>query len=791
MRLIPFNYALVLIPIIMITVSLVSSTFSIPNVSQPFQNKISATPTTDNGHNNPIYFEPSSNPDSYYMLRTSFGSVSFGVSTIYFNYYGSPIILYFPGSTLTKPVAINRVDFTRSIMSHNKITVSNEFYQGILYSNIYPGISLRYNIQSGQLKYEFEVKPNADYRKISLQYYTDAINVDQSSITIKSGNQILHDNNLVVFYKESNEHIVSEYKYNKASNVINYQLGYFDPSQTIIIDPIYESFSSYYGGIGADQAIRLQFASYSDIVVAGRSDHANFTDLKQYTEPNQDSYVTIFAEKLSFIRANFLIQGNGVDWVYDMIIGPNDKIYVLLYTTSTDLVVTNDLSSNGNHEGILLIRLSSTGNFEASTLIDRNGVDLPSSLHIDQISRIVIAGATNSTNWNNPYNILGKTLGDMNGVLLILTPGMDSIQHVMLVGGANYDSISDFQLNSEGDYFVLLESYSHEINGTTNFFVSSVDQLDSSQDLHLIKISSHLDFEYDFKFGGSSVDFGTSLVLDQKENIIIGGYTLSPDFPILNSWQKSFGSSRDDIYFSSDAFVIKVYASGDRTFFSSLIGGKYFDRIFSVTVDTNNYIDFVGNTESPDLPTIEGIQRQVGTPLKCIPEEYKSRNVEYPCEDILIGQFSQVGNITVLSYYGSPDKFDTAVDIQVSTGNNLYIVGWTDSNQFPIVDGISATYNGGSSDGIIIKFDYVFLAQNDKPRWNNPVEQFWQFMDQIQGYLPSIDFTSIFVILAIALSIRKIWHVLYDKSHNVNTEDYPTKTSENRPLRVKSTNIQK
>lgn len=775
----------------MLTASLVATNLTMPNISHALQNKVSATQSTDNSQNSPIYFEPSNNPGSSYVIRTSFGSVSFSVSTIYFDYYGSSIMLYFPGSILTSPVAFNRVDYTRSVMSQNKITLSNEFYQGILYPDLYPGISLRYIIQSGQLKYEFEVKPYADYSQISLQYNSDSINVDHSSITIKAGDQLLHDNDLVVFYKDNKESIVSEYNYNKASNVINYKLGYFDPSKTIIIDPIYESFSTYYGGLGSDQAIRLQFTGFADTVVAGRSDHANFTDQKQYTQPNQDSYVSIFAEKFSFRRSNFLIQGNGVDWIYDMIVAPNDKIYVLLYTTSTDLVVTNDLSNNGNHQSILVIRLSASGFFESSTLIDYNGVELPSAFRMDQISRIVISGSTNSTNWNSPNNILNKNLGGMNGFLIILTPSMDKIQHIMLVGGEKYDSITSFQISSEGDYFVLMESYSQEINGTTNFFVSSVDQADSSQDLHLIKIDSHLDFVYDFKFGGSSVDFGTTLVLDKKENIVIGGYTLSPDFPILNSWRNIFGSSKDDIYYSSDAFIIKIYPTGDRTFFSSLIGGKYFDRIFSVAIDTNNYIDFVGNTESPDLPTIEGIQRQSGTPQKCVPVEYQSRNIEYPCEDILVGQFSQLGNITVLSYYGSPDKFDTAVDISVSTGNNFYIVGWTDSSLFPITDGFSSTYNGGSSDGIIIKFDYVFLVQNDRPRWSNPIEQFWQFMDQIQNYLPSIDLTSIFVILAIALTIRKVWSIIYDKAHNVNTEEYPTITSHNRELRVKSTNIQK
>ncbi len=127
--------------------------------------------------------------------------------------------------------------------------------------------------------------------------------------------------------------------------------------------------------------------------------------------------------------------------------------------------------------------------------------------------------------------------------------------------------------------------------------------------------------------------------------------------------------------------------------FSSYLGGSDREEFFKgLAVDAEGYIYLAGGTHSTDYPVAAALQ-----------EEHASPGVE---QDIVITKLTPDGQSIVYStYLGGSDR-DYAVDIDVDAAGNVYIVGKTDSADFPAVrpiqDGLGST---DSPDAFYAKLD--------------------------------------------------------------------------------------
>ncbi len=106
--------------------------------------------------------------------------------------------------------------------------------------------------------------------------------------------------------------------------------------------------------------------------------------------------------------------------------------------------------------------------------------------------------------------------------------------------------------------------------------------------------------------------------------------------------------------------------------YSSYLGGSDREEFFKgLAVDVEGYIYLAGGTHSTDYPVAAALQ-----------EEHASPGVD---QDIVITKLTPDGQSIVYStYLGGSDR-DYAVDIDVDAAGNVYIVGKTDSADFPAV----------------------------------------------------------------------------------------------------------
>ncbi len=188
---------------------------------------------------------------------------------------------------------------------------------------------------------------------------------------------------------------------------------------------------------------------------------------------------------------------------------------------------------------------------------------------------------------------------------------------------------------------------------------------------------------YSTYLGGDFFELGRSVAVTTLGEAVVGGHTCSPDFPIANGQQTQYGG---DGYYCGDAFVAKLSVDGGQLLFSTFLGGGGYDEGWGLDVDDQNYVYVVGLTASNDFP--------VQSPLFAA-----SRLV-----DAFLTKLTPDGSSLVYSTYFGGDDYDGATSVAVDRLHRASVAGETKSSDFPKMNPTQAE-PGGFSDAFVIKFE--------------------------------------------------------------------------------------
>lgn len=187
---------------------------------------------------------------------------------------------------------------------------------------------------------------------------------------------------------------------------------------------------------------------------------------------------------------------------------------------------------------------------------------------------------------------------------------------------------------------------------------------------------------YSTYVGGSNDDElidNLQLTTDSSGNAFLVGETSSQDFPTTEgAFQRAHGGD-------GDLFVTKLDAGG-RVFYSTYIGGsKSEGGTLEVAASGNAYV--FGTTESPDFPTTQGaLQRAFGGE-----------------SDLFLMRMDGSGAVVYSTYLGG-NRFDTG-SFELDASENVYVVGSTNSEDFPTTEGAFQRANAGEGDMFATRFD--------------------------------------------------------------------------------------
>ncbi len=170
--------------------------------------------------------------------------------------------------------------------------------------------------------------------------------------------------------------------------------------------------------------------------------------------------------------------------------------------------------------------------------------------------------------------------------------------------------------------------------------------------------------------GGTLIDQCKAIRLDSENNAVIIGFTNSLDIPAPDGYDTTFNGSWD-------IYAAKMTADENSLLWATFIGGSQDDYGYSAVIDSEDNIIISGNTDSDDIPVINGYDSSLSGPL-----------------DMYICKLNPDGNCLLWATYLGGEGMDSGLGIVTDSEDNIYITGWTGSDDIPVHGGFDNTRNG-------------------------------------------------------------------------------------------------
>ncbi len=249
---------------------------------------------------------------------------------------------------------------------------------------------------------------------------------------------------------------------------------------------------------------------------------------------------------------------------------------------------------------------------------------------------------------------------------------IDPLIYSTYLGGTNGATGDGIALDSAGNAYVTGTTYSTNFptvnplqpanggGGNPDAFVSKFNP-DGSALLY----STYL--------GGSGSDYATGIAVDSAGNAYVAGYTTSSNFPTKNPLQTYIGGGSQGY----DAFVAKLNPTGSALVYSTYLAGSGDDQAYGIAADSAGNAYVVGTTGSINFPTLKPFQPTL--------------NGFY---DAFITKINPTGSAFVYSTYFGGSSSETGYGIAVDSTGNAYITGYTGSLDFPVLNAAQPTAGG-------------------------------------------------------------------------------------------------
>jgi hypothetical protein len=188
---------------------------------------------------------------------------------------------------------------------------------------------------------------------------------------------------------------------------------------------------------------------------------------------------------------------------------------------------------------------------------------------------------------------------------------------------------------------------------------------------------------YSSYFGGTGSDKGTNVAVDGARNLYVAGSTDSLDFP-STSGVVQIGTT--------GTFIAKLNPEGTAVIYTIIIGGVGFAQ--SIAADVSGAVYVTGFTNSVAFPT---------TPGAFQPTFGGVANVDQ--SDAFVAKISPDGSTLVYSTYLGGSGLDYPSQVVADASGNAYVVGFTNSTDFPVVRALQQAIGGGRYDAFVTKLD--------------------------------------------------------------------------------------
>lgn len=644
-------------------------------------------------------------------------------------------------------------------------------YSRVRYRDVYRGVDWVYYGNEGRLEYDFVVSPGTDPGQIALDVSMDeeakdqAVRIDANGdLIISTDPQSIRFLHPVAFQMvEGQKQLVSANYVMRAPGRVGFELGPYDRSQPLVIDPVL-TFSTYFGGSNGTAAFGVAVDA-SGIYIAGQTNSGDLPTTAGAVQevpgtgtiscfssvdpsPCFDAFVTKFTADGSGLVYSTFLGGSALDGAFGLAVDGSGQAVVVGGTYSSDFPTTDSsltafqadinggaaaacqdsAGSTIDCEDAFVAVLNNAGtSLVYSTYVGGTGTDYASGAAVDASGNAYLTGFTDSDaaslqstagapgGGTCTINSVDVACGDAFAGKFQYSPvaADPTASRVFLrfIGGTGDEFGNGIAVeNSTGNVFVAGEADANTLGADAFTMVNGFQpSFQGAVDGFIAKLNSTGSIVYSSFLGGSSTDSALDIGLDSTGNAFVVGYTISSNFPVKNALTGQGARDSSNCANCFDAFLTKFdtgLTGANSLLFSTYFGGSGSEGAFGLAVDSSDNVFLAGLTSTPAT----GVTKPF--PLMNPLQSAKMGTSNASDYDAFVSKLNNTGTTLLFStYLGGTGDTDWPNRIATGPSGEVVAVGLTNSYDFPAtLDSYQPYhYSVAGDDAFVVKIDTANL----------------------------------------------------------------------------------
>ena len=605
-------------------------------------------------------------------------------------------------------------------------------YAKVKYENVYPDVDLVYYGNQQQLEYDFVVARGGDPKAIRLDLRGAAkLSVDSQGDLVLAANAGSFRFHKPLVYQPAADNgqgaRVEGHYVLKSKTEVGFSVGFYDQTKPLVIDPVL-SYSTFLGGSALDYGFPIAVDSSGNVYVAGNTQSVDFPVTAGAfqtacggTCARNDAFVAkINAAGSALVYATYL-GGSRNDIARGLAVDAQGEAYIAGTTNSGDFPTTPGAfqtscpSCGISGPSVFVTKLNPTGSslVYSTYLGGTNGLGEGRNVVIDGSGHAFVAGLTEATDFPVTPGAFqtaskGGTCGIAfpfpcdHGFVSELNATGSALVYSTYLGGSGEDIAWDLALDGSGNVYVAGLTNSTDFPTTPGAFQTVFGGESPNCDTSVAVFVCGDAFVTKLNPTGSATVYSTYLggsgdetagfygiAVDSSGSAYVTGTSNSTDFPVTpGAFQTTARGGTcgfaPNTFPCDDVFVTKLDGTGAAVLYSTYLGGSGDDYAEGVAVDSSGNAYLLGASSSPDFPLQNPIQ-STGVLGNC-----------GTCYDAVVSELNASASGLLFSTYLGGSLAEQGNAIALDSSNNIYVVGITQSADFPTTSGALQILCGGT-----------------------------------------------------------------------------------------------